>query len=68
MYKIYWMQTLMYSFATLDFGSCELLLHIAAVKCISTVTERYRCLEHFSKTATKVIIKSACTSDSFVTL
>lgn len=68
MYKVYWMQTLTYSFTTLHFGSYELLLHIAAVKCIRTVTERYRCLEHFRKRATKVIIKSACTSDSFVAL
>ena len=62
------MQTFMYSFATLDFESCELLLHIAAVQCIRTVTERYRGLEHFPKRATKVIIKSACTSDSFIAL
>lgn len=56
-----------YSFATVDLGSCE-LLYVAAVKSIRTVTERHRCLENFLKRAIKVIFKFAYMSNPFVAL
>lgn len=48
-----------HSFSTVVFDYYDQLPHIAAVKCVRTVTERYRCLESFLKGATKVIFKAA---------